>query len=228
MQLSAFRARTRTKADEGNSDFYQPEQLDASINAACRFVYRKLTQIAEDFFIREGTTLNTAKFDTVVGQSGYDLPADQMKLVKVESRPTSSSDEDDYLPVEKINIAANDGESYYPQREGYLPYFGYFLAGEKIYFRPTPRQSFTVRLWDIPRFTSLSADSDTPPFEEDWDELVCELAALDLLGTSGEPIFQERFKLYQEQMGLLNDTATHRDQRAQTMVMDFNEVGVVR
>jgi len=228
MQLSAFRTRVRTKADEGTSDFIADAQLDQSINAACRFVYRRLVQLAEDFFIREGTALNTAKFDTVAGTSGYSLPTDQMKLVKVECRDSGSSDDDAYMPVEKLNLAANDADSYYPQREGYLPYFGYYIAGTKIYFRPVPRQAFTVRLWDIPKFTTLTLDSDVPPFEEDWDELVAELAALDLLGTSGEPIFQERFKMYQEQLGLLNDTASHRDQRAQVMVMDFNECGVAQ
>lgn len=226
--LETYRSRVRTKADEENTDFIDNTELDASINAACRFVYRKLAQKNEDLFVRPGTVANSNKFDTVSGTQEYALATDLMKIVRVESRIASSTDDNDYLQVDKLNIGADSGFSYSPLREGYLPHFGYFIAGNNIYFKPVPSQEFTVRIWDVPKFTTLADADDEPLFDNDWDDLVCELAALDLLGTSGEPIFAERFKLYELQMGLLDETAGHRDEKAQVMVMDYNEVGVVR
>lgn len=227
MDLLTLRARTRAKADESAVDFIDNTKLDASINAAHRWVYKRLAQKFEDLFLVEGTTVNTGKFDTVSSTSGYNLPSTLMKLAKVECRPAASTSENDYRPVDKSNLGAHDGENWTPIREGYLPFFTYFIAGTKVYFRPVPSETFTVRLWFVPRATAMTATSDTPSVDEDYHELIAELASLDLLGTSGEPIFAERMKLFEIQNGLIDEVA-QRDQRSQVMVMDFNEVGVVR
>lgn len=227
MDLDTYRTRTRAKADETETGFYSTVELDWAINAACRFVYGKLRSKSDDLFTRPGTTGNGNKFNTVSGTQVYSMGATLKSVVRVEVRDSTSTDDRDYVRVEKTSINGNEGGAYSPLRDGYSPLFGYFLAGDTIGFKPVPDSAYTVRIWDIPKFTTLSAAADEPPFDEDYDELVCELAALDVLGSSGDAIFSERFRLYENQLAVLDD-ASHRDQSPQVMVMDMNEVGVIR
>lgn len=219
MDLSELRTWTRAKCDEQASGFITDDILDLAINQAGRWVYRKLVQTFQGYGVREGTTGNGGKFNTVAGTQGYSLPSDTRKVVRVEHRPSSSTDDNEYRKMDKLNIANDRGESFFPVREGYSPQFGYFTAGSKIYFRPVPASVFTVRIWDVPKWTTLVDDDDEPVTEDDWDDLICELAALECLGQSGEPLFEERFKLFGLQNGLLEDTAGHRDFQPEQMVI---------
>jgi hypothetical protein len=219
MDLSALRASVRFKADEEGTDFVDNTELDRVINQACRWVYNQLVSKYTSRFIREGTTGNTGKFSTVSGTQGYSLPTDTKDVVTVEMRDSSSTDDDDYRKLRRLNIGAHEREDYWPIREGTHPTFGYFLAGSKIYLKPVPDAVYTIRLWDIPRFTALSATSDTPGFDEEYHELASELAALQLLGTSGEDIFRERFQLFEVEKLGLDVSSPNRDYQSETMII---------
>lgn len=219
MDLAEMRLSTLSKADEESVGFITNPVLDRAINQGCRFVYNRLSQKGQAFFWREGTSGNGGKFNAVANTEGYDLPADTIKVVKVEVRSASSTSPDDYRRVDKINIANEQADTFSPVREGYWGQFGYFIAGTRIYFKPVPKEAFTIRLWDVPRFTKLVLETDTPSFDENYHELACELGSLQLLGKSGESLFDERMKLFQIENAMLDETAENRDQQSEQMVI---------
>jgi hypothetical protein len=227
MQLSDMRASVLDKADEAQGGgFITNTTLDRFINQACRFVYNKLSTKAPDSLWVEGTIGNGGVFDTVAGQEGYALPATMKKLVLVQFRQQGSTNVNDYRPMDKINIGNDYGNTYFPIREGYYPNFGYFLSKDKIYLRNVPAQVINIRMWFIQQFVAVVTDTDVPMFDADYHELACELAALHCLGKSGEQLFAERFKLYELELGMMEDSAVNRDQQAEQMaITDRQDVG---
>lgn len=219
MTLEDLRASARSKADEQATGFIDTTELDRFINQGMRFVYGKIAQRFENYFITEGTTANSGKFNTVAGTQGYSLPTTLMKLVRVESRTSSSTNDNDYLRVRTDNIANDMGTNFSPLREGYVPDFGYFIAGNKIYFKPVPQSAYTVRLWFIPRATALSLVSDTPSVPEEYHELIAEYAAIQCLAKSGEPIFKERQDAFMLELTNMLETVEVRDQQPETMMI---------
>jgi len=164
-------------------------------------------------------SISRGRFSTVASTQAYDLPPEMMKLVRIEYRQSGSTSDNDWRKVPHLNISSDDGSNYYPLREGYLPEFGYAMVGNQVIFKPVPSQAYAVRIWDVPLFKKLVGTTDVPGFDEDYCELACELAAIDLLGTSGEPIFGERMKLFEVENGLLNETSVNRDQQPDQMVI---------
>lgn len=229
MDLSALRSLARYKADETVTTFIGNAELDVFLNEGYRFVYNKVISKFEDFFIQPGTNGNGGLFSTVSGTQGYSLPSDCQKIVRVEHRSSSSTSDNDWRKLEKLNIVNDRYDDFYPVRDGYTPGFGYFVAGNKIYLKPVPSQVFSVRIWYIPRITALSGEADVPSVPEEFHELIAEYAAIQVLRKSGEPIWRESIDTFKLGLDSMLDAVQHRDQQPEQMVIsdsrDF-DVGV--
>lgn len=210
---------TKEKADESSSGYIETDPLNRAINQAYRYVHGKLVQTFEEMFDLEGTAGNGGKFNTVSGTQGYALPTRFKKLTDVEWRDSTSTDDNEYRSILKVQKRQPNSEIYSPPREGYPNQpFRYFVAGSNIYFKPVPTDVLTIRLWFVQSVAALTAGLSTV-IPDDYDPLIAELAALDLLGTSGERIFAERFKLFMLQNDHLEETAPNRDQGPEVMVI---------
>lgn len=164
---------------------------------------------------------NSGFFSTVTGKQEYPLPADMMHLVRVEYRQAGSTSENDWVRMESNNIGNNNTRSYFPPRESYgsRNQFGYFIAGNKIYFNPVPSSSYTVRLWTVPRAQDMSADSDVPPIPEEYHEIIADYGAIEILAKSGESIWRERSDILKANVEKLIETIEMRNQQPEQMVI---------
>lgn len=219
MQFSDIRASARAKADEEATGFISNTEINRYLNQGLRLVYGKIAQRFENFFIVPGTTGNLGKFTTVNGTQGYALPTTLMKLVRVEQRNTNSTTDNDWRKMETINIGTDLFDTYYPIREGYLPQFGYFVAGASMYIKPVPTTAFDVRLWFIPFVTDMSADSDIPGVPSPYHELIADYAALQCLRKSGEGLYKEAMDMFNIELTNMLDTIEFRDQQNEQMTI---------
>lgn len=307
MDLSTLRGLARNKADETNTDFVGNSELNQYLNQGLRFIYGKIVQRYENYFIVKGsngssytnfatTDVDTATeqitvtqsfqtsdpilfkstgtlpagltaattyyairvsstvikvattiansvagtainltsvgsgthsighsgfFDTVSGTQEYPLPADLMKFVRVEHRQSGSTNEDDFLSLQTLNISNDRVRTFYPPREGWGPGpgFGYFIAGNRLYLRPTPTSTFQIRLWYVPRVQSLSSDTDVPGIPEEYHEILAEYAAIQVLAKSGEGIWKERSDVFQVELTNLLETIEIRNQQSEQMII---------
>lgn len=221
MDLSTIRTFARQKADEVEVDFIDNTELTRYINQGLKYVYGKIVQRFDNYFIVKGTSGNGGAFSTVADTQEYSLPTTMMKLVRVEHRQSSSTSENDWLRLETLNIANDKVRVFYPPREGYGPGpgFGYFIAGNKLYLRPVPTHVFSIRLWFIPKVTELSADSDEPEIPTEYHELLAEYGAIQMLAKSGEGIWRERTDVFKAELDNMLETVENRNQQAEQMVI---------
>lgn len=230
MNLAAIRTVAKQKADEDASGYIGNTEVDKYVNQGSRHIYTKIAQRFENYFIVPGTALNGGLYNTVIGTDAYALPADCMKLVRLEQRRTASVTNNDWRRLSTVNLANDRLDSYYPVREGYVPGFGYFVAGNNIYLRPVPQQSFEMRLWYVPRPVTLTLDADIPSLPEEYHELIAEYAAIQMLAKSGEGIWRERSDLFKLELENMLETIEVRDQNAEQMVItddtDFARYGI--
>lgn len=219
MNLESLRASARTKADEQNTNFIDNTELDRFLNQGQNYVYGKIAQRFEDYFCTKGTTGNGGKFDTVAGTQSYSLPSSMIKVVRIEHRPTTSTDDNEWRRIERTNINNDTVNDYYPVRPGYSPSFGYFVAGSQLHLRPVPQSAFTVRIWFIPRATAMAITTDTPTVPEEYHEMIAEYAAIQCLRKSGEGIFSEAMTLFNNELQNMLETVENRDHNSEQMVI---------
>lgn len=219
MNLQTIRASARTKADEGSDGFISDTELNRFINQGQNFIYGKICQRFEDFFIVPGDLSNGGLFYTVAGQQSYPLPTSLMKLVKTEFRAARSTNDNEWSKLDRTNISNNRLDEYYPIRDGYRPGFGYFSAGGSIYLRPVPTDAMAIRLWFIPRPDDLVGDNDTPVVPDEYHELIAEYAAIQALRKSGESIWKESNDLFVLELNNLLENIEIRDQQAEQMTI---------
>lgn len=219
MDLSDLRDSSRSKADEQSTGFISNTELDRFLNQGLRLIYGKIAQRFQNYFIVPGTIGNGGQFLTVNGQQGYPLPPTMLKLVRMEQRNTNSTTDNDWRKMETANIDTDLFDTYYPIREGYLPQFGYFIAGPNLYIRPVPTTAFYVRMWFIPLVIAMVSESDIPGVPEPYHELIAEFGALQCLRKSGEILYKPAMDMFNLELTNLLDTIEFRDQQPEQMVI---------
>lgn len=217
--LSDLRSTSRAKADESSTGFITNAVLDGYLNQGVTLIRNKIIQRFENYLIVEGTALNGGLFNTVATQQAYALPSDMQKLVRVEYRQANSTTDNDWRRVPTLNIGTDAGSTYFPIREGYLPEFGYFIAGDNIYFKPVPATIYSIRLWYIPRGTRMVLDADTTGIPSEYDDLVSEFGAIQCLRQSGEQLYKESSDIFKLELESFLETIEIRDQQPEQMVI---------
>lgn len=223
MTLTQIRNSARSKADEEATGFITDVALDRFINQGLRFVYGKIVQAFEDYFLVEGTVGNGGLITVTASTNKYALPTTMLKLVRVERRNTGETDDNQWVKLNRVNIANGQVNDYYPVRPGRIEGPGYFITGSYIFLRPVPDSGYDLRLWFIPRATALSDTTDEPTVPVEYHELVAEYAAIQCLAKSGEGIWKERMDTFNLELQNLLDTINHRAQEAEQMVISDDQ-----
>lgn len=219
MQLSELRTASRERSDEEATGFIDNSELNGYINQGYRMIYAKMVGQFESYFVIPGTTGNGGQFDMVADQQLYDLPSDFHKLIRVEMRDSGSNDDRDFYRLKSLNIANYDFSARFPYKDAYFYRYGYYLAGNKIGFRPIPQDaSNTVRLWYIPTVTALSNDSDVPVIPELYHDAIADYAAIKCLSKSGEDIYQEKYQEWLDSLDTVIQSMMPRNENAEQMV----------
>lgn len=220
MTLDQLITISRSRADEQSTGFISNTEVTDYLNHGLTNFYGDIVARYEDYYIAEGTVLNGGLFSTVSATQGYTLPTTMIKLVRAETRSAAATNDNEWKKLERLNIANDRIDSFYPVREGYGQIgVGYFIAGSKLYLKPVPTSPFSVRLWFIPRVTELVSGSDEPGIPSEYHRLLAEFAAIQMLAKSGEGIWKERSDLFQIQYKNLLETIEFRDQTSEQMVI---------
>lgn len=214
MTLDEIRSAARAKADEETAGYIDTPELDQYINQGYLYVFSKICQRFQDYFVEPQTP-----FNTVSAQQAYPLPTDMVKLIRVERRPVGSTDDNAWVVLRKSNIANDSTADRYPVREEYWPRMGYFIAGNKIYIRPVPAQTYELRYWAVVKPATLVDGTDEPVVLSMYHPLISEYAAMQCLQKSGEGIYTERRDAFNLELDNLLDTVDHRDQQSEQMVI---------
>lgn len=219
MQLSEIRDSARAKADEQATGFISNSELTRFVNQGLQFIYGKISQRFEDFFVVKGTVGNGGYITVLANTNEYNLPATFMKLVRTERRNANDTSENNWRKVLRLNIGNDQINDFFPVREGRDQGFGYFLASSKIYLRPVPSSGFDLRLWFVPSVTLLSADSDVPGIPVEYHELIAEYAAIQMLRKSGEGIWKESSEIFAQELQNMLENVEFRSQEPEQMVV---------
>lgn len=222
MDLADLRASARSKSDEEADGFVNNAALDRFINEGNRFLYNRIVAENEEYFEIEGTSGNGGLISVVSGTHKYSLPTDCQKLCVVEWRTSSSTSENDWQPMTRVerrnrnrfSISSTAPSLYQPWGK-----FGYYSNKDSIYVVPAPSAAMSMRVWYIPRTESLVDADDEPDSPEEFHELIADFAAMRILGKSGEDIFKELADTFKLQLDTFLSTIGHRDFEAPTMVI---------
>ena len=176
--LSEIRQRCRERADMESSQFVTDDELNFYINQSIAELHDMLIQsYGEDYYVKNVT------FQTVGQQEAYDLSTvitddDFYKMRAVDAQLNG----DDWFTLQRFNF--NERNRF--QHFGVWDYLGitnvrYRVVGNEIRFVPIPDAVVNVRLWYVPRATTLATDTDTYSDFNGWIEYVIVDCAIKML-----------------------------------------------
>jgi len=210
MTLEEIRTQAKDRADMINSKFVSDAEWLRYINGSYAELYDLLTTTFEDYYTID-TDLSITSGHTVP------LPADTYKVAGVSLRISTGT----YIPMLKFNwnnrdIKASATLSYLGR-----PMVQYRLVKDNLYITPTDCAVGTYKLWYIPTFTPLVADSDTTEAMQRWDDLIVISAAIKALSKE-ESDTKELFKEREEMIARIKASANNRDTGMPETIQDVN------
>lgn len=178
MTLIQLRTAVRQRADMVTADetkaFVSGTELTSYINQSAYELYDLLIQeFGDDYFVA-----NPYAITTDGTSSSYSLPTDFYKLLGVDLAFNGTN----WSTLKPFNFAERNRQSLrgLPISPGRVD-LRYRLKGNQLWLTPTPQGGQNLQLWYIPRFTELSADSDTYDGISGWTEYVIVDAAIKCL-----------------------------------------------
>lgn len=157
--LAQLRTRSRERADMKESTFVEDSELNYYINSSIAELHDILVEsYGQDYF------LNSTTFTTTAGQSEYNISSiittnDFYKLRGVDAKINAA----EWTGLKNFNF--NERNKLANSSSIVWNYNGsnvrYRLVGSKLMFAPTPDGSTEIKIWYIPKSTTLVNDSDT-------------------------------------------------------------------
>ncbi len=173
MSLAGIRLQAKQRADRVNSQFVTDPEWNTYINQSYYELYDLLITVFEDYyvatpiqFVADGSTYlyplpnGSNTFTNNLTNQTFTPPA-FYKLLGVDLNLNNTTNS--FVTINKFNFI--DRNKYlYPTPGGNI--YGLFnmqyrVMGNNIEFIPTPTGGQTLRLWYIPRLTTLLQDTDT-------------------------------------------------------------------
>lgn len=172
MTLSDLETAVRQRADMVNSTFITQSELQSYINQSYFELYDLLVSKYGDNYYTADPYSFTTDGETYL----YTLPADFYKMLGVDL--ALSNTQDSYVTLKPFNFIERNRYSV----PNFQSFYGvtnmrYRIQGNTLWLNPIPAANQTIRLWYIPRMTTLSAPTDTVQGVSGWTEyIICDAA----------------------------------------------------
>lgn len=219
MTLAELRTAVRQRADMVNSQFVTDSELTSYVNQSIFELYDLLVQkYGDNYYVANPHTFSTSN-----GTDQYALPSDFYKLLGVEV--AVSGGQDSYITMKPFNFSARNRYSY-PGISGYLGIYNlqYRLNGNNLFLMPSPQGGQTVRVWYVPKMTTLSADGDTLEGISGWTEYVIIDAAIKCMQKEESDV-TVLMNQKQAMIGRIEAAAENRDAGSPATVSDQSTNG---
>lgn len=177
MTLSQVRLLAYQLADRVNSQFVTVPECNTYINQS----YFELYDILVSSYGDEYYSATPYEFSTDGLLQQYDMPADFYKLLGVDLGLNSGDNA--WLTLKHFNFIDRN-LYYFPQLTStYAGVYNlrYRVVGNSIMFIPVPSANQLIRLWYVPKMTSLLADTDMLDGISGWTEYVVVDTAIKIL-----------------------------------------------
>jgi hypothetical protein len=161
--LANLRTRAKQRADMSDSEFIEDAEWLNYINASYAHFYDFLVGKFEDWYVQDPLSFTIAD-----GESTYSLPSDFYKLLGVDRNISG----DDYVALRPFSFMDRNKRRSADIHRGIYPHVSYRILGSELRFNPADQASGTYRLWYVPKYTDLSADSDTIDGVNGWEEWI--------------------------------------------------------
>lgn len=175
LTLSELRAASRQRADMVNSQFITDAEFNSYINQSYFELYDLLvSKFGDNYYVAPVYTFQTNGTDYQ-----YALPTNPevYKLLGVDLALSGTTDSfvtiRPFEFIDRNRYAVPNFQSFYG-----LTNLRYRLNGDKIWFTPTPAAGQRIRLWYIPRMTTLATDNDVVDGISGWTEYIIVDAAI--------------------------------------------------
>lgn len=160
--LSVLRTRAKQRADLENSDFIEDSEWLTYINGSYARFYDMLVGRFVDWYVEDPLDF------TVSSGSTYALPFDFYKLLGVDRLVSGS----DYVALRPFNFADRNKRRASDAFRGLYPNVQYRIMGTNLRFTPEDQATGDYRLWYVPTYTPLSADTDTIDNVNGWEDWI--------------------------------------------------------
>lgn len=173
--LATIRTRARQRSDMVNSQFVSDAELLDFINASYAELYDLIVQTYEDYFI------TSLEFSLTASDSGIRaLPSDFYKLKGIDYKLGGNFTTLYPFDWNTRNLRQRAINRLYAGDYD----LSYRLLGSNIHLEPSDNATGDFKLWYIPAYTALSADTDvidTVITRGNWEEYIVIDAAIKML-----------------------------------------------
>lgn len=190
--LTQLITQVRANIDEDTARFWTDAQITQWLNDGLRDLGRRTETIQ---------SYNTS-LSAVAGTAKYNLPADVIRIHRVEFVPTGQTtvyplQAATYEEMDSIWGINQQSQSSYPM---YYVLWGYpgGAATLQIQLFPIPSQAGQIRLYYYRQPAALVSGSDVPELPGGWEDLLVHYAEYRAKRKAKDPTWQEAKQLYEE------------------------------
>lgn len=174
LTLAQLRTLCKQESDMVNSTFVSDAEWNSYINQSYFELYDLLIQkYGDDYFSKNPPYTFVTDGTTYL----FPLPSDFYKLLGLDLALAQS--QDSYVTIRRFNFADRNRYAV----PNFQSFYGvtnmrYRLNGDNLWVTPIPSGGQTMRLWYVPRLTTLAADGDTVDGISGWTEYIVIDAAM--------------------------------------------------
>ena len=183
--LGTIRDQLRQRIDRVNSNFFTDAELNSYISGSYKELYDILIQkFGDDYYVATPHT-----FTTDGTNDTYSLPDDFYKLLGVDCQYNGSSQGLGWVTLRQFMFAERNAYTL----PNYQAFYGitnlrYRLRDDKLWLTPIPKAGQAMRMFYIPRPSTLSADADLVDGVAGWEEyIICDAAIKCMVKEESDP-----------------------------------------
>jgi hypothetical protein len=173
--LANLRSRVRQRSDMENNNFVEDSEINQYICDSYAELYDLIVSRFEDYYVDD-----PLEFSLTVGSSTFTLPANFYKLIGVDRAIGTS----EYYNIRPFSFQDRNRRRIGDRFRGLYAEVRYRLLGDKLKLTPENEASGDYRLWYVPCYTPLTADSDVVDSfvtRNGWEEFIIIDAAIKCL-----------------------------------------------
>lgn len=181
LTLAQLRTLSQQESDMVNSTFISDAEWNTYINQSYFELYDLLIQkYGDDYFSNsvEFTTDGTSQMYALPNGTNYSGASAFYKLLGVDLS-LAPNNTDSWITIRRFNMSDRNRYSV----PNFQSFYGvtnlrYRLNANNLWLTPIPQDGQTMRIWYVPRLTTLSADADTADGISGWTEYIVVDAAI--------------------------------------------------